>query len=123
MFLLLQSMATLWNWALGADIIGTIFFFFIAWTDDYSHLVVLINLICFGSNLLWAKMFTDLQRNEKTILFFLGLAVVSFVSTILACRAKPGPPKLDSDDEYEYVYEEDEDGDDDPAIKDKTKTD
>ena len=47
MFLLLQSMATLWNWALGADILGTIFFFFIAWTDDYSHLVVLINIICF----------------------------------------------------------------------------
>ena len=123
MFLLLQTMATLWNWALGADIIGTIFFFFIAWVDDYSHLVVLINLICFASNLLWAKMFSDLQRSEKTIFFFLGLAVLALISTILACRAKSGPPKLDSDDEYKYVYEEDEDGDDGAANKDKAKTD
>ncbi len=111
MWFLLQTMTTLWNYALGADIIGTIFFFFVAWSDSFSAMIVFINILCFFSNLLWAKMFSDLQRNERTIYFFLGLSAVAFVGTIFAWRAKVDDSK---DDEYEYEYysgseEEDDD--------------
>ena len=109
MLLLLQTMQTLWNWALGADIIGTIFFFFIARNDNYSAVIVFINVLCFFSNLLWAKMFSDLQRNQRTIYFFLVLAALAVIGTIFAWRA---PVDESEDDEYEYEYysgSEDED--------------
>ena len=117
---LLQSMQTLWNWALGLDIVGTIFFFFIAYNDWFSSLVVFINIVCVLSNLLWAKMFMDLHRSEMTINFFFVLAGISVISTIFACRAKRRPSEAEtedvSDDEYEYVYESD-DADEDTKNK------
>ena len=102
MLLLLQTMQTLWNWALGADIIGTIFFFFIARNDKYSAMIVFINVLCFFSNLLWAKMFSDLQRNQRTIYFFLVLAALAVLGTIFAWRA---PVDESEEDEYEYTSE------------------
>ena len=118
---LLQTVQTIWNWALGLDIIGTFFFLFVACNDWYSPLVVFITIVCIISNCLWAKMFTDLHRSDMTINFFLVLAVISFVATIFACRAKRRPADLQeelSDEEYEYVYEsEDADDDDDQKKK------
>jgi hypothetical protein len=113
MWLLLQTMTTLWNYALGADIIGTIFFFFVAWKDSYSEMIVFVNILCFFSNLLWAKMFSDLQRNERTIYFFLGLSVVALVGSIFAWRAKVGESE---EDEYEYEYYSGSDDEDDDDI-------
>ena len=119
MLLLLQTMQTLWNWALGADIIGTIFFFFIARNDNYSAVIVFINVLCFFSNLLWAKMFSDLQRNQRTIYFFLVLAALAVIGTIFAWRA---PVDESEEDEYEYeYYSSSEDEDDDVDEKNAKK--
>ncbi len=54
-------------------------------------------------------MFSDLQRNQRTIYFFLVLAALAVIGTIFAWRA---PVDESEDDEYEYEYysgSEDED--------------
>ena len=119
---LLQTVQTIWNWALGLDIIGTFLFLLIAYYDWYSPLVVFITIVCIISNILWAKMFTDLHRNDMTINFFLFLAGISFLATIFACRAKRRPSDFQedlSDEEYEYVYESEDADDVDEKKKDK----
>ena len=121
MFFLLQSPQTLWNFALGADILGTILFFFVARNDSYSALTLFINFLCCISNLLWAKMFADLQRNQRTIYFFVGLAVLAVFGMISAWRA---PVEESEEDEYDYEYYSEDEGENEPkagSIKEKKK--
>ena len=118
MLFLLQSPQTLWNFALGADILGTILFFFVARNDSYSVLTLFINFLCCISNLLWAKMFTDLQRNQRTIYFFIGLAMLAVLGMVFAWRA---PVEESEEDEYDYEYFSDDEGESEPKAIDASK--
>ena len=118
MFFLLQSPQTLWNFALGANILGTILFFFVARNDSYSALTLFINFLCCISNLLWAKMFADLQRNQRTIYFFIGLCVGYDWYDI--CMASASRRIRRRRIHYEY-YSEDEGESEPKAGKEKKK--
>ena len=63
MLLLLQTMQTLWNWALGADIIGTIFFFFIARNDNFT-------LMCADYSQIELRIMASLSKDKGMLSAF-----------------------------------------------------
>ena len=64
-------------------------------------------------------MFADLQRNQRTIYFFIGLAVLAMIGMIFAWRA---PVEESEEDEYDYEYYSEDEGESEPkAGKEKKK--
>ena len=66
-------------------------------------------------------MFADLQRNQRTIYFFVGLAVLAVFGMISAWRA---PVEESEEDEYDYEYYSEDEGENEPkagSIKEKKK--
>ena len=95
-------MSSVWNFAVGADIIGTIFFFFVARNDDFQWMILFVCFLCILSNLLWMKMLYDLRRSTNTLWLFGALALLATWATVSHWKR---PVALDSDDEDEMDYD------------------
>ena len=93
----MSAMGQVWSFALYANCGGSVFFFFVGITDNFSWLIECVLWLCAVSNLLWLYMFHQLQRSQNTLMLFGGLAALSVLGAILHWRRPVVEANDDSD--------------------------